>query len=105
MINWLVVSALNLFVLCFVCMRVLIDSVLKPVAVVSGVGALQVNIPKDLYEYARGDNITLPCSFQSKITDPKLVIVTWSVQDKEDSLAPEVSCVYHNQNKPNQSVF
>ncbi|XP_053176478.1 cell surface A33 antigen-like [Scomber japonicus] len=71
---------------------------------VSGVGALQVNIPKDLYEYARGDNITLPCSFQSKITDPKLVIVTWSVQDKEDSLAPETLILTYYSSPPRTDI-
>uniref|UniRef100_A0A8C4HZ27 Ig-like domain-containing protein n=1 Tax=Dicentrarchus labrax TaxID=13489 RepID=A0A8C4HZ27_DICLA len=32
----------------------------------SGVGSVTVDIPKDLYEYARGDNITLPCTFIPK---------------------------------------
>ncbi|CAK6970791.1 cell surface A33 antigen-like [Scomber scombrus] len=63
---------------------------------VSGVGALQVNIPKDLYEFARGDNITLPCSFESKVTDPKtLVVITWSVQDKA---ASTVILTYYSNN-------
>ena len=47
----------------------------------SDVGALTVNIPKDEYEYARGDNITLPCSFQTKTQGtPGLIIVQWSVE-------------------------
>ncbi|XP_042349133.1 cell surface A33 antigen-like [Plectropomus leopardus] len=46
--------------------------------VLSGVGAINVNIPKEMYEYARGDNITLPCTFQPKATNPSLVIITWS---------------------------
>ncbi|XP_077941068.1 cell surface A33 antigen-like [Gasterosteus aculeatus] len=46
--------------------------------VLSGVDALNVNIPKELYEVARGDNTTLPCKFipQNPGT-PQLVIITW----------------------------
>ncbi|XP_060890998.1 cell surface A33 antigen-like isoform X3 [Labrus mixtus] len=47
--------------------------------VLSGVGALQVDIPEKLYEFARGDNITLPCRFTTKVTG-KIVVVSWSVE-------------------------
>ncbi|XP_062383236.1 cell surface A33 antigen-like [Sardina pilchardus] len=43
------------------------------------VTALTVTIPEEVYEFARGDNITLPCSFTSKVADPK-PIVTWTVE-------------------------
>jgi len=48
--------------------------------VLSGVGALTVNIPKKLYEFARGDNITLPCTFTLKNppTEKTLYIISWS---------------------------
>ncbi|XP_068586707.1 cell surface A33 antigen-like [Cebidichthys violaceus] len=48
--------------------------------VLSGVGAIEVNIPKEMYEFARGDNITLPCTFKPKTAPTKntLVIITWS---------------------------
>lgn len=50
--------------------------------VLSGVGAVQVNIPQELYEYARGDNITLPCSFTPKtpLKGTELVIISWSAE-------------------------
>ncbi|XP_070689632.1 cell surface A33 antigen-like [Pempheris klunzingeri] len=49
--------------------------------VLSGVGALEVTIPEDVYEHARGDNITLPCSFRTRITPtPPLIIISWSVE-------------------------
>nr|XP_046247726.1 cell surface A33 antigen-like [Scatophagus argus] len=48
--------------------------------VFSAVGALNVNIPQDLYEFARGDNITLPCTFQTKSANPSLVIISWSAE-------------------------
>ncbi|KAG7234640.1 hypothetical protein INR49_004165 [Caranx melampygus] len=62
---------------------------------VSGVGALQVNIPEDIYEYARGDNITLPCTFQSSLL-PKnpIVIISWSVEGQEAG-AKEVQILTH----------
>ncbi|XP_035537963.1 cell surface A33 antigen-like [Morone saxatilis] len=48
----------------------------------SGVGAVTVDIPKDLYEYARGDNITLPCTFKPKPGfTPAQVIISWSAQE------------------------
>ncbi|CAL8350928.1 unnamed protein product [Merluccius merluccius] len=42
-------------------------------------GALKVSIPQDVYEFARGDNITLPCKFEPKKPQNPLVIVTWTV--------------------------
>ncbi|GAA6218822.1 cell surface A33 antigen-like [Lates japonicus] len=52
--------------------------------VLSGVGAIQVVIPELVYEYARGDNITLPCTFTPKPGPaPSLVIVSWSVEGLE----------------------
>lgn len=48
----------------------------------SGVGAVQVNIPDNQYEFARGDNITLPCNFVPSV-NPTLVILTWSVEGKQ----------------------
>lgn len=48
----------------------------------SGVGALNVVIPKTEYEYARGDNITLPCTFTPKAgSGPvKTAVISWSVE-------------------------
>ncbi|KAK7912947.1 hypothetical protein WMY93_013158 [Mugilogobius chulae] len=46
-------------------------------ALVTGVSCLTVSIPQDTYEYARGDNITLPCIFKSTLSTPPLVIITW----------------------------
>uniref|UniRef100_I3J5X4 Ig-like domain-containing protein n=1 Tax=Oreochromis niloticus TaxID=8128 RepID=I3J5X4_ORENI len=50
------------------------------ITVLSGVGAVTVTIPQSQYEYARGDNITLPCSFTTtaSITSQTLVVITWS---------------------------
>ncbi|XP_078101875.1 cell surface A33 antigen-like isoform X2 [Sander vitreus] len=47
--------------------------------VLSGVGAILVTIPQPVYEVARGNGVTLPCSitFQGTGT-PKQTIVTWS---------------------------
>ncbi|XP_031702468.1 cell surface A33 antigen-like isoform X2 [Anarrhichthys ocellatus] len=47
--------------------------------VLSGVGAIDVNIPDEIYEFARGDNITLPCNFKPKTPSKDIVvIITWS---------------------------
>lgn len=44
----------------------------------AGTDALTVTIPPGPYEVARGNNITVPCSFQG-LTDPsKLVMMQWS---------------------------
>lgn len=61
----------------------------------SPVGALNVDIPDSNYEKARGDNITLPCTFKPKGT-PSLVVISWSAEglkanDKEVGLLP---CVF-----------
>ncbi|XP_054901207.1 cell surface A33 antigen-like [Poeciliopsis prolifica] len=47
----------------------------------SAAAALQVDIPKDQYEFARGDNITLPCTFTSVISNPSQVTITWFAGD------------------------
>lgn len=89
-------------------------------AVLSGVGALTVNIPDEVYEYARGDNITLPCRFQTAVKD-KVIVITWSVEAVQIN-AKEVRslrCVnilyvhvcdsllsgYHDQHNPNSFVL
>lgn len=56
----------------------------------SGVHALTVTIPKDVYEFARGDNITLPCSFAPN-GKPPLVVITWTAKAKG---AKEVRLVF-----------
>ncbi|XP_068173294.1 cell surface A33 antigen-like [Antennarius striatus] len=48
------------------------------------VSAIQVKIPQNAYEAARGDNITLPCTFTPKST-PDLVIIAWNVEGQLDS--------------------
>ncbi|KAL2088079.1 hypothetical protein ACEWY4_016907 [Coilia grayii] len=49
----------------------------------STVTAIEVTIPEVRYEFARGDNITLPCSFTTKVSAPK-PIVTWTVEGEEN---------------------
>ncbi|XP_014903061.1 cell surface A33 antigen-like isoform X1 [Poecilia latipinna] len=45
----------------------------------SAVAGIKVDIPQDQYEFARGDNITLPCTFQSALSNPILAVVSWSI--------------------------
>ncbi|KAL3993178.1 hypothetical protein ACER0C_010452 [Sarotherodon galilaeus] len=57
-----------------------ISSLMFLCLVLSGVGAIEVTIPQSQYEYARGDNITLPCSFTSTVnlnTVP-VAIISWT---------------------------
>ncbi|XP_029510930.2 glycoprotein A33 (transmembrane), paralog a [Oncorhynchus nerka] len=52
--------------------------------------ALEVSIPQRTYEFARGDNITIPCSFKPKSPINKLVVISWLAEaDKPGE--PEVS--------------
>ncbi|XP_016887815.1 cell surface A33 antigen-like [Cynoglossus semilaevis] len=51
--------------------------------VISSVGALTVQIPKPTFEFARGDNISLPCTFKSSLAAPSLIVVSWSVEAVE----------------------
>ncbi|XP_043955286.1 cell surface A33 antigen-like [Gambusia affinis] len=44
----------------------------------SAAAAMQVDIPQDQYEFARGDNVTLPCTFKSALPNPPLAVITWS---------------------------
>ncbi|XP_042083402.1 cell surface A33 antigen-like [Haplochromis burtoni] len=48
--------------------------------VLTGVGAIEVTMPQSQYEFARGDNITLPCSFKSaiNINTAEVVVITWT---------------------------
>lgn len=44
--------------------------------------AIEVTIPQPEYEFARGDNIILPCSFTST-ADKKSGVVTWTVEGEQ----------------------
>ncbi|XP_061743603.1 cell surface A33 antigen-like [Nerophis ophidion] len=69
---------------------------------VPGVGALEVNIPNAQYEFARGDNITLPCSFAPKAPGTPDVIVQWSVDDLEpDGQRTSIVTHYSYRNETN----
>uniref|UniRef100_A0A3Q2FQE2 Ig-like domain-containing protein n=1 Tax=Cyprinodon variegatus TaxID=28743 RepID=A0A3Q2FQE2_CYPVA len=39
------------------------------------VAAIRVDIPRDVYKFARGDNITLPCTFQSTLSKIDLNLI------------------------------
>lgn len=61
----------------------LIFSVFVSLIVLSGVSALNVDIPQEVYEFARGDNVTIPCQFKPKESNPRDIIVTWSAEGAE----------------------
>lgn len=58
----------------------LFDFVFMSMTVLTGVGAIDVTMPQSQYEFARGDNITLPCSFKSaiNINTAEAVVITWT---------------------------
>lgn len=66
---------------------------------VSGVSALVVTIPKQLYEHARGDNITLPCTFKTKLQAPPLVIISWSVEGTQANAEETLILTYYYPSK------
>lgn len=37
-----------------------------------------MSIPKTLYEQVAGGNITLPCTFKSKLQAPRVVVISWT---------------------------
>ncbi|XP_041128421.1 cell surface A33 antigen-like [Polyodon spathula] len=49
-------------------------------SVLSAALAISVSIPKDVYEVARGDNVTIPCSFKSTLilSEIKVLTVHWA---------------------------
>jgi len=63
-------------------------------AALSLAGALVVSIPKDRYEFARGDNITLPCLFKPKVAQPSIAIVIWTADGGEANV-PEVGALMY----------
>ncbi|CAJ1049476.1 cell surface A33 antigen-like [Xyrichtys novacula] len=63
--------------------------------VLSGVGALVVTIPEEIYEHARGDNITLPCTFTTKSTS-KMVIISWSVEGTQANAKEVLILTYYS---------
>nr|XP_033473246.1 cell surface A33 antigen-like [Epinephelus lanceolatus] len=67
--------------------------------VLSGVGALDVNIPKEVYEYARGDNITLPCSFKPKATNPPMIVISWSAEGAQANAEETLILTYYSGSK------
>ncbi|XP_030269380.1 cell surface A33 antigen-like [Sparus aurata] len=69
--------------------------------VLSGVGAIQVNIPQELYENVRGDNITLPCSFTPKtpLKGTELVIISWSAEGAQAGAKEILILTHYSLNK------
>lgn len=65
-------------------------------ALFSRVDGLTVKIEQEVYEHARGDNITLPCNFKSKQTNPSLVIVTWTALKIKDEPEDTVISTYYS---------
>ncbi|KAF7645437.1 hypothetical protein LDENG_00204430, partial [Lucifuga dentata] len=64
--------------------------------VLSRAGALTVDIPEDQYEFARGDNITLPCKFIPQKTENSLVIITWTAEDNEPNSPKSLVFTYYS---------
>uniref|UniRef100_A0A3P9BDV4 Cell surface A33 antigen n=2 Tax=Haplochromini TaxID=319058 RepID=A0A3P9BDV4_9CICH len=70
----------------------LFDFVFMSMTVLTGVGAIDVTMPQSQYEFARGDNITLPCSFKSAINintaEAVTPIITYYYPIKKTSITP-----------------
>ncbi|XP_069029910.1 cell surface A33 antigen-like isoform X2 [Embiotoca jacksoni] len=72
--------------------------------VLSGVGALNVDIPQDRFEFTTGDDITLPCKFTPRIPLKRdgLVIITWSLQTSTaDAEETQIIAYYHPSKRSN----
>ncbi|XP_038139163.1 cell surface A33 antigen-like [Cyprinodon tularosa] len=61
----------------------------------SRVAAISVDIPRDAYEFARGDNIPLPCTFQSALSKIDLAIISWSADGPETDADNLILTHYH----------
>ncbi|XP_005466878.2 cell surface A33 antigen-like [Oreochromis niloticus] len=72
----------------------------------SGVGAVTVTIPQGQYEYARGDNITLPCSFRTivSITSQTQVVITWSSLTQQTTIDETVIATYYHSSTPTTDI-
>ncbi|KAJ8352804.1 hypothetical protein SKAU_G00242800 [Synaphobranchus kaupii] len=65
-------------------------------AVVSAAAGIQVSIPKQEYEVARGDNVTLPCNFVPAEPDVQVMTVAWSVlSDDPGEKSKSVATFFH----------
>ncbi|XP_054472402.1 cell surface A33 antigen-like [Anoplopoma fimbria] len=65
--------------------------------VLSGVGAIQVNIPEEVYEFARGDNITLPCTFKPKPGGKvPIAIISWSGESENTPSDESLILTYYS---------
>ncbi|KAG7483314.1 cell surface A33 antigen-like [Solea senegalensis] len=64
--------------------------------VMASVGALKVVIPLETYEFARGDNITLPCTFTTTKPADSLKIITWSAEAEKANAKETVILTYYS---------
>uniref|UniRef100_A0A668SLF3 Ig-like domain-containing protein n=1 Tax=Oreochromis aureus TaxID=47969 RepID=A0A668SLF3_OREAU len=76
------------------------------ITVLSGVSAITVTIPQSQYEYARGDNITLPCSFTTTtpINSRTLVVITWSSLTQQTVIDEVVIATYYHGPAPTTDI-
>ncbi|KAJ8405967.1 hypothetical protein AAFF_G00308550 [Aldrovandia affinis] len=66
-------------------------------AIVSTAVGIKVTIPQKVYEVARGDNVTLPCTFEPIKADNPVVVVSWSfLSDKPGVKGTPVATYYHS---------
>ncbi|XP_035761651.1 glycoprotein A33 (transmembrane), paralog a [Neolamprologus brichardi] len=65
--------------------------------VLTGVRAIDVTMPQTQYESARGDNITLPCSFKSaiNINTAEAVVITWTAMALEANVKDATILTYY----------
>lgn len=54
-------------------------SFLLSLLVLSASSGIEVSIPQKVYEVARGDNISLPCTFKSLVTGTGSASVNWAI--------------------------
>ncbi|XP_015226703.1 PREDICTED: cell surface A33 antigen-like [Cyprinodon variegatus] len=66
-------------------------------AVWSSTAAINVEIPKAAYEFARGDNVTLPCTFQSALPKIDLAVISWSADGPKTNADNVILTHYHPQ--------
>ncbi|KAF3686605.1 Cell surface A33 antigen Glycoprotein A33 [Channa argus] len=65
--------------------------------VLTGIGAIIVDIPQPMYEVARGKNITLPCTYTTTKTN-KPVLMAWSLPEQDGADEIEIITYYSDVN-------
>ncbi|KAG9348827.1 hypothetical protein JZ751_029144 [Albula glossodonta] len=65
-------------------------------SILSAAMGIEVSIPKKEYEVARGDDVTLPCRFETTQQNPPVIVIIWSALSEQAGVKGKPVATYYH---------